>query len=147
MLHALTHSIFNHLSGISVCRLLTCLLFVAYSTASLAQESCECPETCPVPVYTNCWAGFDSHHATKLSIHIPVLQRNCMIEVHYCCRIRSVTSQQCPPYVNLPLSASCETAITCIKIPKSCVADIVQPGMPITYAIVRKQILWRYYGN
>jgi len=119
--------------------LLVVLLMVSASHSLLSQE-CHCTTECPNAGYTQCLEGFASHNQTILDVYIQKLNRNCLIEVHYCCRIRPVNNPYCMQFVTGPIGASCETTITCIKIPKSCIADVVQPEQPITDPVLRRQI-------
>jgi hypothetical protein len=128
-------------------RFIYILLLVEFTTVFLpthhlnAQEECECMDVCPNGVeYTACFEEFNGHHAETFDIWIPLLFKSCSIEIHWCCRIRRVGDPSCQQFVTGALGASCETAITCIKIPKPCVADYVGFGQPINDANLRKSI-------
>lgn len=92
---------------------------ILLASANTNAQECQCVEECPTPGYTKCWEGWTSTNMVVMNIYIPVIQTYCDVEVRYCCRTRSVVSAQCQSFVTGPLGASCETAITCIKIPKS----------------------------
>lgn len=90
-------------------------------------EACACPAECPEPGYTNCNSAWGAPQSRITSLYIPDLGMNCDIEIHYCCRIREL---QYPKFVLGPVAASCEMAITCIRIPKACVASRTGVGQP-----------------
>lgn len=115
------------------------LLTLLSSTTMPAQQECECNESCPPPGYTDCQEGWLATHNEVYNIYIQKLDRNCFIEVQFCCRNRPNASQ-CRHFVPLPVTAACETAITCIKIPKECVVDVAPVGTPIVDDEVRQQI-------
>lgn len=126
-------------------RVAFCLLMVFAGTFEvLAQQGdpCQCPVTCPAPGYTKCHEGWTSHNTVILTVPLPRVGPTafCQIEVHYCCRNRPVNNPWCQKFVTGNISASCEVAITCMRIPKECVADLVLAGQPITDAVLRKQI-------
>lgn len=76
-----------------------------------------------------------------MTISIPALQTYCNVEVRYCCRTRPVTSAYCQQFVTGAIGASCETAITCIRIPKQCVSNTPN-SQPIQDVLVRQQIYY-----
>lgn len=124
-------------SAKTIVLLLTALIL---SATSRSQEACICNETCPPPPYTKCSEGWSSNNRITIPVYIQKLDRACYIEIQYCCRVRPIVYPHCVPFVPAPLTASCETAITCIKIPKECVVEVAANPGPVTDAVVRKQI-------
>lgn len=90
-------------------------------------EACTCPTECPDVDFTNCYANWGQPQVLTVPIFIPLINTTCNIEIHFCCRLRSVL---CNSFVTKPIAASCELAITCIRIPKACIAAYTTPGNP-----------------
>lgn len=110
------------------------IMMIGSPQASIANDPCECVAACPPNGFTDCnnlWTlGPATAPANTFSIQVPSLGVVCDVEVQWCCRIRDAN---CPRLFTQPVTAICELAVTCIRIPKDCfpTAPVGQPlGAP-----------------
>lgn len=115
------------------------VLWLLMLTSAMRAQPCQCDEGCPPLPFTNCSSAWNAPQTISLAIYIDKLARSCLVEVEYCCRIRTAQGQ-CSSFVVGPIGASCETAITCVRIPKECVIEVAPAGTPIVDSEVRHQI-------
>jgi hypothetical protein len=124
------------------CHSITTLLLIMLSAyPGAGQEPCQCDEPCPTEYsYTNSTSNFqNTYYISGQSVYIPLLSKNVNVEIEICCRIRGANAST--PFVTTPISASCETAIRCIRIAKDELVNYAQPGNPPSSADLRRELI------
>ena len=109
--------------------------------AAMAQDPCQCDEPCTTKYnYTNSTSNFLYNRViTGETVYIPTLGKDVSVEVQVCCRIR--VAAYSTKYVSPTISASCETAIRCIRVAKDELLDQAEPGYPVNSALIRKELI------
>jgi hypothetical protein len=108
---------------------------VAIANIEAKAQGCNCQANCPlIPnppniAYTNCYSAFTQVRTILVTVPLPTIPTTVDVEVTMCCRIRY--GANCQPYVTAPIGASCETAITCIRVSKAGLLNYAPVGGPL----------------